>query len=258
MGRLQRGGSAHQKVAFQGVAWILLVLRERGGRRVFPEGLAARVRLAGFGRRRVGLRFRLSFCLAEMGRDNREIGSPTADRLVLRPWRDEDLVPFSALNADPEVMRWLGGPQPAERSDALADRIRREMGPLGLWAVELPGASPFIGFVGLQEPGFDADFTPCVEVGWRLARAYWGFGYASEAAMASLDYGFEIIGLDEVVSFTVVQNVRSRRVMERIGMREAGEFDHPSLPRGHELERHVLYRIDRGDWRRWRPAPNDL
>lgn len=175
---------------------------------------------------------------------------PTADRLVLRAWRDSDLGPFAALNADPEVMRWLGGPQPRARSDELAERIRREMDAFGLWAVEVPGVSEFIGFVGLQVPGFDAEFTPCVEVGWRLARAHWGRGYATEAATASLDFAFGELGLDEIVSFTVVGNVRSRRVMERLGMREAGEFDHPKVPVGHELERHVLYRIDAGAWAR--------
>lgn len=184
--------------------------------------------------------------------------TPHAERVVLRAWREEDLVPFAALNADPEVMRWLGGPQPRERSDELADRIRREMDVFGLWAAEVPGVSPFIGFVGLQVPAFDADFTPCVEVGWRLARAYWGFGYASEAATASLSYAFDLVGLDEVVSFTVLKNVRSRRVMERIGMKESGEFDHPSLPQGHKLERHVLYRIDRDDWRRARSQSGNV
>ncbi len=144
-------------------------------------------------------------------------------------------------------MRWLGGPQTRARSDELAARIRRETGAFGLWAVEAPGLADFIGFVGLQVPSFTADFTPCVEVGWRLARAHWGFGYASEAAMASLAYAFGELGYDEIVSFTVVHNVRSRRVMERIGMTEDLEFDHPLVPKGHELERHVLYRVQKSD-----------
>ena len=122
------------------------------------------------------------------------------------------------------------------------------MDDIGLWAVEIPDEAAFIGFVGLQVPSFEAEFTPCVEVGWRLARAYWGHGYATEAAMASLAYAFGTLGYDEIVSFTVVGNVRSRRVMERLGMSEEREFDHPSLPRGHELERHVLYRISRDAW----------
>lgn len=179
---------------------------------------------------------------------------PSAERVLLRAWRDDDLAPFARLNADPEVMRWLGGPQPPAASDALAARIRRTMDDIGLWAVEIPDEAAFIGFVGLQVPSFEAEFTPCVEVGWRLARAYWGHGYATEAATASLAYAFGTLGYDEIVSFTVVGNVRSRRVMERLGMSEEREFDHPSLPRGHELERHVLYRISRDAWRARHPG----
>ncbi len=182
--------------------------------------------------------------------------TPRARRILLRPWRDADLAPFAALNADPEVTRWLGGPQSRAASDALAARIREETGDFGLWAVELPGQADFIGFVGLQAPHFEAAFTPCLEVGWRLARRYWGFGYASEAGSASLDYAFEVLGRNEVVSFTAVQNRRSRRVMERIGMREDVEFDHPSLPPGDDLRRHVLYRIGRADWRSARAPRN--
>lgn len=179
------------------------------------------------------------------GRGRIDPRAPTAQRVRLRAWRDSDLEPFAALNADPEVMRWLGEPMTRAASDATAARIRAEMQHrgFGLWAVEVPGIADFIGFVGLQVPRFEADFTPCVEVGWRLARAYWGSGYATEAARASVDHGFRELGLDEIFSFTVVHNARSRRVMERLGMREDQEFDHPSVPRGHELERHVLYRL---------------
>lgn len=145
-------------------------------------------------------------------------------------------------------MRWLGGPQTRASSDALANRIRASRDPFLLWALEIPGEADFIGFTGLQVPSFRASFTPCVEVGWRLARAYWGRGLASEAARESVRFGFETAGLTEIVSFTVVGNVRSRRVMERLGMREDVEFDHPSLPPGHALERHVLYRLSRSDW----------
>lgn len=147
-------------------------------------------------------------------------------------------------------MRWLGGPQSRAKSDRFAARIRRETTEVGLWAADVPGVVDFIGFVGLQVPSFEADFMPCLEVGWRLARPYWGFGYASEAATASLAYAFDLLGYDEIVSFTAVNNVRSRRVMERIGMIERREFDHPSVPKGHELEPHVLYRIAGADWRR--------
>jgi RimJ/RimL family protein N-acetyltransferase len=115
----------------------------------------------------------------------------------------------------------------------------------GLWAVEVPGIAPFIGYVGLSVPGFDADFTPCVEIGWRLAFEHWGKGYATEAARVALDFGFSEAGLEEIVSFTVPANRRSIAVMERLGMTYAGEFDHPRLPPGHRLRRHVLYRLAR-------------
>jgi ribosomal-protein-alanine N-acetyltransferase len=111
--------------------------------------------------------------------------------------------------------------------------------------------TPFVGFVGLSVPRFEAHFTPCVEIGWRLAREHWGRGYAGEGARAALAFGFDALGLDEIVSFTVPRNLRSRRVMERIGMAcdPAGDFDHPALPEGHALRRHVLYRMARGDAR---------
>lgn len=165
---------------------------------------------------------------------------------MLRRWRDDDRAPFAALNADPRVVEFLPGPLSRAQSDALAERIAAhfvEHG-FGLWAVEAPGEIPFAGFVGLSVPAFDAAFTPCVEVGWRLASSCWGRGYASEAARAALACGFERLGLAEIVSFTVPANLRSRRVMERLGMSRdpADDFDHPALPDGHPLRRHVLYR----------------
>lgn len=172
------------------------------------------------------------------------------DRLLLRPWRDADLPAFAAIGADPEVMEFFSGMLDRAGSDRLAARIRGhfERQGFGLWAVEVPGVADFIGFVGLWIPDFETPFTPCVEVGWRLAREHWGRGYATEAARASLDFGFGTLGLPEIVSYTVPENARSRRVMERIGMERAvGEdFDHPSLPEGHPLRRHVLYRARRG------------
>lgn len=171
------------------------------------------------------------------------------DRLLLRPWREADLAPFAAINADPEVMAHFPAPLDRAASDATVARIRAHFDRhgFGLWAVEVPGAAAFIGFVGLSTAAFEARFTPCVEVGWRLARDHWGRGYATEAARASLRFGFERLGLDEVVSFTAEANARSRAVMERIGMtRSPGDdFDHPSLPEGHRLRRHVLYRAGR-------------
>jgi RimJ/RimL family protein N-acetyltransferase len=131
-------------------------------------------------------------------------------------------------------------------SDAFAARIRAELAErgFGLWAVEAPGVAPFIGFTGLAVPRFAAHFTPCVEIGWRLAREHWGRGYAPEAARAALAFGFERLGLAEIVSFTALGNARSRRVMEKLGMTHdpAGDFEHPGLPPGHPLRRHVLYR----------------
>ena len=136
-----------------------------------------------------------------------------------------------------------------EQSDAFADRIDKhfEEHGYGLWAVEIVDKAPFIGFVGLHHPRFDAPFTPCVEVGWWLAYEHWGRGYATEAAAAALDYGFETLGLGEIVSFTAHENLRSRAVMERIGMTHdpLDNFDHPALPEGHRLRPHVLYRMRR-------------
>ncbi len=173
------------------------------------------------------------------------------ERLLLRPWRDADLDAFAALNADPRVMEFFPAVLPRAESDEIAARVRRafdEQG-WGLWAVEVPGKSEFIGFTGLSRPRFEAHFTPCVEIGWRLAAAHWGLGYATEAARAALRYGFESAGLDEIVSMTVPANRRSIHVMEKLGLRRdpTGDFDHPRIPEGHPLRRHVLYRLRRGE-----------
>ncbi len=165
---------------------------------------------------------------------------------MLRNWRDADLPPFAALNADPRVAKFLPAPLGRAESDALAARIRAALARygFGLWAVEVRDGAPFIGFVGLSVPLFAAAFTPCTEIGWRLAPAHWGHGYATEAARAALAYGFERLGLGEIVAFTAADNVRSRAVMERLRMTRSArdDFDHPSLPEGHALRRHVLYR----------------
>lgn len=166
-------------------------------------------------------------------------------RLILRRWVVSDREAFAALNADPRVMEYLPDVLDSKESGALVERIEQhfEDHGFGLWALEIPGVVPFAGFAGLSIPRFQAHFTPCVEVGWRLAVDHWGYGYASEAGRAAVVFGFEHLNLDEVVSFTVPENRRSRRVMERIGMvhRPADDFDHPnaSEPR----RRHVLYRI---------------
>lgn len=174
------------------------------------------------------------------------------ERLRLRRWRDGDLEPFAVLNADPRVMQHFPAVLSRQESDARAAGIWEHFGKhgFGLWAVEVVGVTPFAGFVGLCVPQFEAHFTPCVEVGWRLAEEFWGRGYATEAARAALAYGFDVLGLVEVVSLTVPANLRSRRVMERLGMTSdpRDDFDHPSLPAGHRLVRHVLYRITRPDF----------
>jgi RimJ/RimL family protein N-acetyltransferase len=171
------------------------------------------------------------------------------DRLRLRRWLPADREPFAALNAAPRVVEHLPGPLSRDESDAAIERIEAhfEQHGFGLWAVEIRGVAPFAGFIGLSVPRFEAHFTPCVEVGWRLAAEHWGHGYATAGARAALAFGFREIGLEEIVSFTVPGNVRSRRVMEKIGMTHDPEddFDHPLLPAGHPLRRHVLYRIAR-------------
>jgi RimJ/RimL family protein N-acetyltransferase len=173
----------------------------------------------------------------------------TTGRLLLRPWRESDLEPFAALNADPAVMEHFPKPLDRSESDAMVAQILDHFDThgFGFWAVEAPNTAALIGMIGLAVPRFETHFTPCVEIGWRLAREHWGKGYATEAARASLHYGFDQLGLDEIVAFTVPQNVRSRAVMEKIGMSRspADDFDHPSLLDGHPLRRHVLYRVRR-------------
>jgi RimJ/RimL family protein N-acetyltransferase len=173
------------------------------------------------------------------------------ERLHLRRWVRSDRDPFAALNSDPRVMQHLPGVLSPEESDALADRIESsfDLNGFGLWAVEVPKLAPFIGFVGLDIPRFEAHFTPCVEIGWRIDAKYWNRGFASEAARAALRFGFDTLQLEEIVSFTVPGNLPSRRVMEKMGMlhNPADDFDHPSLPAGHPLRCHVLYRIARTD-----------
>jgi RimJ/RimL family protein N-acetyltransferase len=153
------------------------------------------------------------------------------------------------MNADPRVAEFLPTPLSREASDAMVARVEAHFDQhgFGLWAVEIPGVTPFAGFAGLSTPRFEAPFQPCVEVGWRLAAEYWGRGYATEGARAALNHGFETLGLGEIVSFTVPANTRSRRVMEKLGMTydPRDDFDHPLLPEGHPLRRHVLYRIRR-------------
>ena len=177
----------------------------------------------------------------------------TTARLRLRQWREEDLAPFAALNADPQVMEFFPKVLTRAESDVVAGRIRDHFARhgFGLWAVEASGAADFVGFVGLAVPSFEAHFTPCVEIGWRLAREHWGHGYATEAATAALAFGFGDRALEEIVAFTVPANIPSRRVMGRLGMRRlpADDFEHPAIAEGHPLRSHVLYRLRRADWK---------
>ncbi|MCL3836261.1 GNAT family N-acetyltransferase [Aeromicrobium duanguangcaii] len=174
-------------------------------------------------------------------------------RLTLRHWSRTDREPFAALNADPAVMQYFPAPLDAVQSNALADRIsaRLDQHGWGLWAVETPDGR-FAGFTGLNPvPPAVAELVrgePAIEVGWRLARWAWGHGYATEAATAALRHGFDVLELDEIVSFTAAGNARSRAVMERLGMTRdpADDFDHPALAPDSPLRRHVLYRLSRG------------
>jgi RimJ/RimL family protein N-acetyltransferase len=171
-------------------------------------------------------------------------------RLRLRQWCDADIGALARINADPEVMRYFPSPGTLEGTRRSVEGWRRQIDERGWsnWAVERTDSGEFIGFVGLTEPARALPFTPCVEVGWRLARAHWGQGYASEAARASLAFGFDRLALQEIVSFTSLLNLPSRKVMERIGMRDTGQdFDHPAVPEGSALRRHCLYRVRRGD-----------
>jgi len=172
------------------------------------------------------------------------------ERVLLREWTPEDRVPFAALNADPRVMEHMPKVLTRDESDALAARCEAQVVEhgYGLWAVEIPEAR-FLGYVGLARPRFESAFTPCVEVGWRIAHAHWGRGYVTEAARLVLTHAFDVLGLEEIVSFTVRANVRSWSVMDRLGMIPDGEFDHPALPEGHHLRRHVLYRLTASGFR---------
>ncbi len=170
-------------------------------------------------------------------------------RLRIRSWRDGDFEAYAAMNADPRVMEFFPGVLSREESRERFARGSARLAELGygLWPVEVIGGSPLIGICGLAAPDFTAHFTPAVEIGWRLAAEHWGQGYATEAARAVLAFGFEKLGLPEIVSFTTAANVRSRRVMEKLGMQRApgDDFMHPLIAEGHPLRPHVLYRLRR-------------
>ncbi|MFG0673312.1 GNAT family N-acetyltransferase [Delftia sp. WSY_7] len=172
-------------------------------------------------------------------------------RLILRQWQAGDRQPFAALNADPQVMEHFPALLSSEQSDAMADRIQaliEERG-WGFWAAEHLASGEFMGFIGLHTPAASLPFSPCVEIGWRLARPFWGQGLASEGARAALEHGFGALHLESIVSFTALSNMRSQAVMQRLGMeRDAHDFDHPEVPAGHALRRHCLYRLTHAQW----------
>jgi ribosomal-protein-alanine N-acetyltransferase len=167
------------------------------------------------------------------------------DRIILRAWKESDKKPFALMNADPEVMRYFPKMLNEGESDALAARIERQMAQFGygLWAAQEKASGGFMGFIGFNYTDFESDFTPCVEIGWRLAKAFWDRGYATEGAKACLAYGFGTLGLRDVYSFTSALNTRSEKVMRKIGMTKVKDFSHPKIDPANELCPHVLYRI---------------
>jgi RimJ/RimL family protein N-acetyltransferase len=169
----------------------------------------------------------------------------------MRQWRESDREPYAAMNADPVVMEFFPSLQDRAVSDASIDQWRTELAVQGWsnWAVELRHSGEFIGFIGLSVPKRALPFSPCVEIGWRLARNFWGKGFATEGGRAALNVGFERLRLPAIVSFTAVGNLRSRAVMERLGMVNAQhDFEHPGVSEGHPLRLHCLYRMTRAEW----------
>jgi 3-dehydroquinate dehydratase/shikimate dehydrogenase len=181
----------------------------------------------------------------------------TTERLILRQWCETDLKLFAELNADARVREYFPGLLTKQESDGYVKLMSAHIQKCGwgFWAVSLIQTNEFIGFIGLEDVVFAAPFneqSPAVEIGWRLAFNYWGKGYATEGAKASLRYGFQELNLLEIVSFTPVQNMRSRHVMEKINMHRdpKDDFDHPKLLEGHPLRRHVLYRLHSNEWQK--------
>ncbi len=173
------------------------------------------------------------------------------ERLILLQWQPNDYAPFFELNNDPAVMQYYPNILTKLESDTLATKFRDliEKQGWGFWSVKLKEDNQFIGFVGLNKPDTVLLFSPCVEIGWRLAKNYWGKGYATEAANAALKYAFETLQLDEVVSFTSVHNIRSKSVMEKLHMVNTMQnFDHPNIPAEHKLREHALYKITKAQW----------
>jgi ribosomal-protein-alanine N-acetyltransferase len=166
-------------------------------------------------------------------------------RLYFRNWKESDKPVFAEMNADPDVMKYFVNSLNIAQSNAFAERIQKQINEkkYGLWAVELKENKQFIGFIGYNYTDFPSDFTPCIEIGWRLHKAFWDNGYATEGAKACLNYGFNVLNLNEIYSFTSFINKKSQKIMQKIGMKKVKEFNHPNVPDTNVLNRHVLYRI---------------
>jgi RimJ/RimL family protein N-acetyltransferase len=181
-----------------------------------------------------------------------QIIEPKTERLQLRQWAHRDRIPFAAMSADPHVMKYFPSTLNQDESDAVVEKCQAlivERG-WGIWAVEHIETKEFIGMVGLHIPSPNLPFSPCVEILWRLSRSKWGYGYATEAALAALEVGFKHLKLQEIVSFAVVSNIRSQAVMKRLNMIDTGEnFEHPDLPKSSHLREHCLYKISCERWK---------
>ncbi|MFM7419726.1 MAG: GNAT family N-acetyltransferase [Alphaproteobacteria bacterium] len=175
----------------------------------------------------------------------------TTARLILRPWQDDDLAPLFAINGDPESMRYFAASMTRAESDAWAARMRAHFAEhgWGFWVVAEAATGDFVGVVGLMTIPWQADFTPAVEIGWRIGPRFRRQGYAEEAARAALGFGFATLGREKIVAFTVPGNAASWKLMEKLGMSPAGAFDHPRLPEGHQYRRHLLYSLTQSGWR---------
>jgi RimJ/RimL family protein N-acetyltransferase len=168
-------------------------------------------------------------------------------RLILRSWQQSDEAPFIALNNDTEVMEYFPALLTSAETLAMISRMSDHIAQwgYGFFAVERKDNREFIGFTGLSHPRFESHFTPCVEIGWRLSRAHWGLGFATEGAQACIAFGLNTLKLPEIYSFTSVPNIRSQNVMKKIGMNNEGLFEHPMVDDGHFLKQHVLYKVNR-------------
>ncbi|KHD08019.1 GCN5 family acetyltransferase [Candidatus Thiomargarita nelsonii] len=174
------------------------------------------------------------------------------NQLLLRQWQKEDFPLFAKINYDSVVMEYYPSVLSEDESNAMAHKFESLISERswGFWAVELIDENKFIGFVGLHKPTYELPVTPCIEIGWRLAKEYWGKGYATEAARVALKFAFEELGLNEVYSFTSVSNKKSWSVMVRLGMQNTGaNFEHPIIPESHPLREHVLYKITKAQWK---------